>query len=201
MSEEWPKIRSRRTMTISPWVGIIAREVEFTRGAELETYHAVVQADYVGIVARTPDGRILVVRQYRPARETYTWELPAGTVDKGEDPAESARRELLEETGYPARSVHPLGITSPCTGRMSNFHHCFFIEAGDRITDARPEPGIEVDLITLKRLLEMIRYGGFIAQLHIGAVFQAGLLGFLELAPLLNEYRTDVRRAPSHFQL
>jgi 8-oxo-dGTP pyrophosphatase MutT (NUDIX family) len=185
MSEEWPKIRSRHTRTISPWTGVIAREVEFAPGAPAETYHAVMQADYVGIVARTPSGRIPIVRQFRPALEAYTWELPAGTVDKDEDPAESARRELLEETGYPARSVHRLGITSPCTGRLSNRQYCFFIEAGDRIADAKPEPGIEVDLITLERLLAMIRDGEFIAQLHIGAVFQAGLLGFLDLARLL----------------
>ena len=185
MSEKWPKIRSRHTMTISPWTGVIAREVEFAPGAAAETYHAVVQADYVGIVARTPDGRIPIVRQFRPALEAYTWELPAGTVDKDETPSESAQRELLEETGYPGRSVHRLSTTSPDTGRLSNRQYCFFIEAGDRIADAKPEPGIEVDLVTLERLVAMIRDEEFIAQLHIGAVFQAGLLRFLDLAPLL----------------
>ena len=39
----------------------------------------------------------------------FTWELPAGLVERGEEPAEGCARELLEETGYPARAVHPLG--------------------------------------------------------------------------------------------
>ena len=75
---DWPKIKARRTTKISPWVEIIEREVEFTPGAVAELYHAVGQQDYIAIVARTPDGRIPIVRQYRPALEGYTWELPAG---------------------------------------------------------------------------------------------------------------------------
>src|SRR5579863_319077 len=120
MAEEWPKICSRQVQAISPWMSIIAREVEFAEGRPVEIYHAVGQQDYIAIVARTPEGRIPIVRQYRPAVESFTWELPAGLVDRGEQPAQSARRELLEETGYAARSIVSLGTASPCTGRLSN---------------------------------------------------------------------------------
>jgi ADP-ribose pyrophosphatase len=54
MSEEWPKIRARRTTKVSPWVTLIEREVEFAPGRASETYHAVGQADYISIVALTP---------------------------------------------------------------------------------------------------------------------------------------------------
>src|SRR5579871_590527 len=48
--------------------------------------------------------RILLVRQYRlPARQ-YLWELPAGKLDEGETPLQAAKRELIEETGYRART-------------------------------------------------------------------------------------------------
>jgi ADP-ribose pyrophosphatase len=67
MAEEWPKIKARRVTTISPWMEVIAREVEFAPGAAPETYHSVGQPDYLAIVALTPDGRIPLVRQYRPA--------------------------------------------------------------------------------------------------------------------------------------
>ena len=79
-----PKINARRTIKVSPWMEIIEREVEFTHGTKPELYHAVAQQDYVAIVARTPDGHIPIVRQYRPALERFTWELPAGLVDKDE---------------------------------------------------------------------------------------------------------------------
>ena len=77
---EFPKIKSRRTIDVSPWMKVIEREVAYKNGST-ELYHAVGQPDYVAIVALTPDGRIPVVRQYRPALERFTWELPAGTVD------------------------------------------------------------------------------------------------------------------------
>ncbi len=76
---KWPRIRSRRTTAVSPWMSIIAREVEFSRGAPVELYHAVEQADYIAIVALTGDGKIPIVRQFRPALEAFSWELPAGT--------------------------------------------------------------------------------------------------------------------------
>src|SRR5580700_4195991 len=48
--------------------------------------------------------RILLVRQYRLPAERFLWELPAGSVDPGEKPLQTARRELKEETGYHAKS-------------------------------------------------------------------------------------------------
>src|SRR5262245_58620115 len=87
MAPQWPRIKSRRTTVVSPWTSIIAREVEFAPDAPAEVYHAVAQADYISIVAVTPNGRIPIVRQYRPALEAFSWELPAGLVDAGEDPA------------------------------------------------------------------------------------------------------------------
>src|SRR5271166_3297043 len=111
---KWPRIRSRRTTAVSPWMSIIAREVEFSRGGAVEVYHAVEQADYIAIIAVTPGGKIPIVRQYRPALEAFVWELPAGLVDPGETPIDCCRRELLEETGLTARAIHALGETVPC---------------------------------------------------------------------------------------
>ena len=178
---KWPRIRSRQTTTLSPWVGIVAREVEFKRGAPALVYHAVEQADYISIVAMTPSGKIPIVRQYRPALEAFTWELPAGLVDPGEDPAETCRRELLEETGLTARAVHRLGEHSPCTGRLNNRVHSFFVETQKPAADFAPEPGITVKLVSPAEVVRMIKRGEFIAQLHVGALLLAELNGFLRL--------------------
>jgi ADP-ribose pyrophosphatase len=181
MAGKWPKIRSRRTTTVSPWVSMIAREVEFSADAPPQLYHAVAQADYVAIVAVTQDGRIPLVRQYRPVLEGFSWELPAGLVDGGEDPAESCRRELLEETGFSARAIHRLADTSPCTGRLNNRIHSFFVEAGARAGKLDPEPGVSVKLVTQTQLVRMITRGEFVSQLHLGALLLAELHGFLAL--------------------
>jgi ADP-ribose pyrophosphatase len=48
--------------------------------------------------------RVLLVRQYRLPADKYLWELPAGKLDPGETPLQAAKRELIEETGYRART-------------------------------------------------------------------------------------------------
>jgi 8-oxo-dGTP pyrophosphatase MutT (NUDIX family) len=181
MSDKWPRVTSRQTIKISPWVDIIAREVEFAPDATPEVYHAVVQQDYLAIVARTPSGHFPIVRQYRPALESFTWELPAGLAELNEDLAEGCRRELLEETGYPTRAIHPLGTASPCSGRLSNRIHSFFIETGERVTDFVTEAGIAVRLVTAAELVDMITSGEFVSQLHLGALLLAELKSFIVL--------------------
>jgi 8-oxo-dGTP pyrophosphatase MutT (NUDIX family) len=192
MAGKWPKIRSREISRVSPWMSIIAREVEFARDADLQIYHAVEQADYVSIVAVTPDGRFPLVHQYRPTLEAYTWELPCGTVDPGEDAAETCRRELLEETGFTTASIKPLGNSSPCTGRLNNRIHAFFVTTGEQI--AEPELGITVRLVTPRELARMIRAGEFVSQLHVGSLMLAELYGLIEL-PKLAPRRPRVAKA------
>jgi 8-oxo-dGTP pyrophosphatase MutT (NUDIX family) len=183
MAEDWPRIVSRRTTKVSPWMEIIEREVEFAKGAPSELYHAVGQQDYIAIVAVTPGGRIPIVRQYRPALERFTWELPAGLVDKGETPEACCKRELLEETGFPSKAVHALGAYAPCTARLSNRLYSFFVEAGPQ-TAHKAEAGIELKLVTPAELGGLILSGEFTLQLHIGALLLAGLRGFIDLGTL-----------------
>jgi len=181
---DWPKIKARRTTKVSPWMEIIEREVEFAPGAKPELYHAVAQQDYIAIVARTPDGQIPILGQYRPALERFTWELPAGLVDKGESPEDCCRRELLEETGFLARSIHALGSYAPCTARLSNRVHSFFVDTGPRPDRPATEIGIELKLVTLQELAAHILAGEFVLQMHIGALLLAGVRGHLDLGTL-----------------
>ena len=184
MSDEWPKIQSRQVTTISPWMNVIAREVEFAPGdASPEIYHAVGQLDYLAILARTPDGRIPVVRQYRPALEAFTWELPAGLVEngrgsgKGLRPRAAGRNRLSGPRGPLARRA---GFAA-CTGRLSNRIHSFFVETGERVADFTPEPGMTVALKTPAELVAMIKADEFVQQLHLGALMLAELRGLLTL--------------------
>jgi ADP-ribose pyrophosphatase len=180
-SNSWPRIVNRITTEVSPWVDLVAREVEFSQGAEPQVYHSVETFDYVIVLAVTPDGRIPLVRQYRPAVEDFTLEIPAGIVDSGEDPVVTASRELLEETGLPTESIHLLAMNKTDAGRLSNRVHSYFIQTGPQIPDFEPEAGIAIRLVTASELVQLIRAGEFDAQANLGTLLLAVLRGHLRL--------------------
>src|SRR5271169_5201437 len=124
--------------------------------AQSVIYHAVSQQDYIAIVAALPDSRLPIVRQYRPALESFTWELPAGLIDPGDDAVACCRRELMEETGFAARIVHALGCYAPCTSRLSNRVHSFYVEVDPSAEGKPTEPEIEIKLVSLAQLAQLI---------------------------------------------
>jgi ADP-ribose pyrophosphatase len=103
---------------------------------------------------------VLLERQYRYAAESYLWELPAGRIDKDEKPLAAARRELLEETGYSARSwkrilrfyASPGFVAEPMT---------VFWARGLKPGPAQPEADevIEQRLIPLSEAVNMVLQG------------------------------------------
>jgi len=182
-----PVVTKRSLTVLSPWVSIMARTIDFG-GGRVEVYHAVEQADYIAILAVTPDLLIPIVRQYRPALERYTCELPAGMVDAGETPAETCARELREETGLVARRVHALGTHAADSARMGNKIHSFLVETEAPGALAAPEDGITVEFVSFDGLRALILSGEFDLQFHVAAVGLALLRP--EYARLLGESGT-----------
>lgn len=69
------------------------------------------------VMLAMPDPQsVIIERQYRYALRTHVYELPAGKIDPGEDPLDTAKRELAEETGYRAREWRHLLTTYPVVG-------------------------------------------------------------------------------------
>jgi ADP-ribose pyrophosphatase len=73
------------------------------------SFHAVRVPAVAYILPLLDDGRVVLLRQYRPVVRAELWELPAGTIEAGESPEACARRELVEEAGYEAGRLEPLG--------------------------------------------------------------------------------------------
>ncbi len=113
-------VATRRT-----WAGrlISVRVDEVERSDGRRTTREVVEhPGAIAVVPQLPDGRIILIRQYRRPTETTLLEVPAGTREPDEDAETCARRELEEEIGYRAGRVERLGgfYTSPgfCTEYM-----------------------------------------------------------------------------------
>jgi ADP-ribose pyrophosphatase len=73
------------------------------------SFHAVRVPPVAYVLPLLDDGRVVLVRQYRPIVGAELWELPAGTIEADESPETCARRELREEAGYEAGRLEPLG--------------------------------------------------------------------------------------------
>jgi len=177
---DWPKLAARRHAPVSEWMTVVSKDVQFSPGARIETYYAIGQPSYLATVAMT-EGRILLVRQYRPAIERYSLELPGGLLDQDEDPATGIARELLEETGYTTEAITQIGKTATCSSRIDNHMYSFFIVAGPRASGFVEEAGISVSSATPRELRKLIRSGEFSEQTHLGVLALAvaeGLLTF-----------------------
>jgi ADP-ribose pyrophosphatase len=131
----------------------------------------------VAIVAVDADRNVTLVRQLREATRQYLLELPAGTAEPGEDPLETARRELREECGLSGGDWRQLAVfwTTPgfCRERM----HLFAAEDVER---GEPEPADDEDL-------ELVRWpvaeiGERLGELE-DAKTLAGLLLYLKTRP------------------
>ncbi len=112
------------------------------------------------IVPVLPDGRIVLIRNFRVALEDWLWELPAGTLGRDEPPRDCAARELIEETGYRAGRIDPLAdfLTSPGLGdeTMHSFLATELVHIGQDLED---DESIEVRPVPASEALAMIDRG------------------------------------------
>lgn len=172
-------ITRRNKTRLSNWVSVVSKEVEFAKDKKPEIYHCFSQSDYVAILARTHKGLFPIIQQYRPAVEGYTWELPSGILDVGEEPEDTCKRELKEEAGLEVESIIHLGSYYADTGRLENRIHTFFVQASDPDPKFTPEPGLCLDFVNTKTLRKYILSGKFNHQLHLGVFTLAFLRGII----------------------
>ncbi len=135
----------------------------------------------VVVVPLLDDGRVVLIRNFRVAVEQWLWELPAGTLGKGEDPAACAGRQLIEETGYRAQRVTPLLTFRTTPGLTDELMHAFVATGLTHVGQALEEDEmIEVRPVPVAEALAMIGRAELVDAKSIVALLladRAGLLG------------------------
>jgi 8-oxo-dGTP pyrophosphatase MutT (NUDIX family) len=140
------------------WSGDYLR-VDVETWAGVGEYEVIHKHDAVAIVPVTPDGDVVLVRQFRPPVRDALLEVPAGLLDiEGEDALTCAERELFEETGYRSRGAAFLGGTYLSPGFTDEYMHLFWTRT-DAEPDGAPEEGIEVVRMPLHRAVASARAG------------------------------------------
>ncbi len=144
---------------------IVAREIVEHQGA-------------VAIVALDENQCVLLVRQYRSAAAREMLEIPAGTLEDGEDPLPCAMRELREETGYRARQWEALGSFYSSPGYSTEKIHLFLARHLDPgMPDPEDDEAISIELVPFDLALEKIERGEIMdAKTMIGLLYVRKIL-------------------------
>jgi ADP-ribose pyrophosphatase len=122
------------------------------------------------------DPQLLLLRQYRYAAGGYIYEIPAGRLDEGEDPAACAVRELKEETGCTAERMEPLTSMFTTPGFTDEVIHLFMatgLTHGESNREA--DEFVDVVIVGLAEALQMIKTGEILdAKTALGILYAAG---------------------------
>lgn len=130
---KWEVLQSRYLIR-RPWLTARVDRVKLPTGVINEEYYVLEYLDWVNVIALTRDRKFVLVRQYRHALGETHFELCAGVCEKGELPLESARRELLEETGYGRGRWREWMTLTANASTMTNLTHCFLAEDVEPVT-------------------------------------------------------------------
>lgn len=108
-----------------PWLTARRDHVRLPSGVEMNDFYVLEYPDFCNVIAITKEGKFLMERQYRHAQRLVGYEIPAGCVEKGEDPMAAAKRELYEETGYGGGEWSHFMTISPNAGSCTNYNYTF----------------------------------------------------------------------------
>ncbi len=143
--------------------------------------------DWVNVIPVTPDGQVVLVRQFRHGTGEMTLEIPGGLIEDGQTPEQAAARELLEETGFAGRSLKLLARVRPNPAILTNWCYMFLACGVEKTAGTHWDETeeIEVVLADLAAIPEMVKRG----EIDHSLVLSAFLFFYLNNGEKLVELR------------
>ena len=163
------------TIVSDKYCTVKRNQVQLPDGAEINDFYTVTIPDAALVVAITSDSHIILKREYRFACGEDILECPAGMVESGEDPLTTAKRELLEETGYVSDQWTWFGATRESTSKLTNRMWLFMARDCKQVSDQQLDRNerVEVIRIPLAEAVEMVMENQINANSSAHAILKA----------------------------
>jgi len=172
--EKW-KLLSSEYISKAPWATLRRDTCELPNGSINDHYYVLEYPNWVNMVGITEDNKLIVIKPYRHAAGEVILEIPAGTMEEGEDPQFTAEREMLEETGYSFTKIEEIAelYANPATSK--NITHTYLMQGGKKIQeqDLDESEQIDVYLISIEEAKELLLQNKFGQALQSSALFYA----------------------------
>ncbi len=170
------------TKTIHKWknIRLVEQEVTLPTGKQI-VHTTIIHPGACVILPIAEDGSIMVIRQFRPSLNKWLIELPAGTIEPGEQPQVCAQRELEEETGYKAGQFIELGTVTPLAGFCDEIQHLYIARqiTLSQTLSCDDDEVIEVLFMSLDELEQRIVTGEISDAKTIACLSKAKLCGYI----------------------
>lgn len=170
--EKWTLLDSKYIIQ-RPWATLRVDKLQLPNGNIKDEYYVLEYPTWVNMVAFTEDNELLFVRQYRHGSGEIMVELPAGVVEEGEDPAEAARRELLEETGYSFTSIAYVCMLYANPATSGNLTYTYVLRGGKKVQEQQLDSSedIEVVIMGIEEAKQFLFDNKIGQALHTSALF------------------------------
>ena len=161
-------------------ISLIEQDIELPSGTTVT--HTTIHHPGAAVILPVDDnGDIIVIRQFRPSLNKWLIELPAGTVEMGENALTCAQRELEEETGFSAAEYQSLGQLTPMAGFCDEIQHLFIARTLKKTQryQCDEDEEIEVEALPLSTLEHYIVDGTITDAKTIASLYKARLGGYI----------------------
>ncbi len=160
MPESWPLVRSKPDKSYRVF-SVRTDTARSPRTGKEHDFYVIESVDWVNVIPLTSDNQVVMVRQYRHGTRQICLEIPGGLVNPRDTPMDTARKELLEETGYQANQITLIGTAHPQPAVLNNRQLTFLATHVQKKAALNLDEGedIEVVLIPLSEIPRLIREG------------------------------------------
>ncbi len=176
-SSDWVVESSTSILRREPWLEVFEEHIRLPDGRLVDDFYTIQLRNFVVVAPLTENGELILIRHYRHGPGRMTRSLPSGFIEEDESPAEAARRELLEETGFAADGWSALGSYVVDGNRRCGLEHVFLATGARRVGEPASHDLAEstVELISSEEAVECL-WRGDISELASASGLALALL-------------------------